>query len=157
MQTYPVDIDPEQLIRWLEAKHEASPSAFRIIAVRATDERMVPPRGEAHLDDLDREDLREIATIATLEIAPAHASEGWFLTVVVEDEVGPRLSDKGALSEDEQTIDLVTFDQEFTRTGRGNASVVAAVEGSEAETRMARLLHSIEADRHNSGPAKSTD
>ncbi|MCH4560735.1 hypothetical protein [Mesorhizobium jarvisii] len=156
MQTYPVDIDPEQLIRWLEAKHAASPSVFRITAVRATDERMVPPRG-THLDDLDREDLREIATIATLEIAPAHASEGWLLTVVVEDEVGPRLPDKGALIEDEQTIDLVTFDQEFIRTGRGNASVVAAVEGPEAEKRMARLLHSIEADRHNSGPAKSTD
>lgn len=156
MQTYPVDIDPEQIIRWLKAEHEASPTAFRITAMRAIEE-TVPPRRETDLDDVDREDLREVATIATLDIAPAHASEGWLLTIVVKDEVGPRLPDKGALIEDEQTIDLVTFDQEFIRSGRGNASVVAEVEGPEAETRMARLLHAIEAGRHNSGPAKSTD
>jgi len=47
-----------------------------------------------------------VATIATLEIAPAHTSDGWLLTVTVEDEIGPRASGEGTTTEAEQQIDL---------------------------------------------------
>jgi len=89
METYPVELDPEQIVRWLMAEQKAAPSAFRITARRTTEARDVPARRELHLGDEEREDLREIATIATLEIAPIHASDGWLLTVAVEDEAGP--------------------------------------------------------------------
>jgi hypothetical protein len=51
--------------------------------------REIPVRPELHVGDEEREDLIEIATVATLEITPAHAADGWLLRIVVEDEIGP--------------------------------------------------------------------
>ena len=85
MQTFPVDVDPEQVVRWIRAEHEAAPSTFKITARRTMEVREIPVRKETHFGDEEREDLSEVATIATLEIAPIHARDGWLLTVVVED------------------------------------------------------------------------
>lgn len=148
MESYPVDIDPEQVVRWVKAECEAAPSSFRVRARRSREAHELPVGGETHLGDQEREDLSEIATIATLEIAPAHASDGWLLSVVVEDELGPRVSDGGTGDEAEQQIDLGTFYKEFVRPGRGNASVIAEVEDAAAEARMARLIDAIETNRH---------
>jgi len=148
MQNYPVDIDPEQIVRWIKVENETVPSTFRIIARRVREVRESPVRSETHLGDEEREDLSEIATIATLEIAPSHRSDGWLLTVVVEDEVGPRVPDAGAVTEKEQQIDLGTFYNEFIRPGRGSANVTADVEGPAARARVTRLLNAIERNRH---------
>ncbi len=113
METYPVDIDPAQVVRWVKAEHERSPSTFKISARRSREVREIPVRREFHLGDEEREDLSEIAIVATLEIAPAHAAEGWLLRIVVEDEIGPRISDREMRNEGEQPIDLGTFYQEF--------------------------------------------
>src|SRR3974377_1745921 len=93
METYPIDLDPEQIVRWIVAEQKTAPSAFRVNARRTTEVGDVPSRKEIHLGDEEREDLREMATIATLEIAPSHASDGWLLTVAVEDENGPPVLD----------------------------------------------------------------
>ena len=92
MESFPVDIDAEQIVRWIIAEQAAAPSTFKTTARRTTEVREIPARREFHLGDEEREDLSEVATIATLEIAPAHASDGWLLTVTVEDEIGPRVS-----------------------------------------------------------------
>jgi len=97
-----------------------------------------------HLGDEEREDLNEIATVATLEIAPGHAADGWLLRIVVEDEIGPSISDGESASAAEQQIDLGTFYHEFIRSGRGNANITGEVEGAEAGARLAYLLQSIE-------------
>ena len=149
MPTYPLDIDPAQVVRWVRAEHEAAPSALRVSARRTNEVREIPVRRELHLGDEEREDLSEVATIATLEIAPAHASDGWRLTVVVEDEAGPRIPEAGAAMQPEQEIDLGTFDREFIRPDRGSATVIAEVEGSEAEARLTRLIEVIERNRHS--------
>jgi len=154
METYPVDVDPEQVVRWLRAERQAATAALRVTARRATEVREIPVQRETHLGDEEREDLSEVATVATLEIAPAHAAEGWLLTVVVEDEAGPRLPDRGAAEEGEQAIDLDTFDKEFIRPGRGTASVIAQVESPAAETHLARLIDMIEANRHGAAGPK---
>ena len=142
METYPVDLDPEQIVRWLMVEQQAAPSAFRIMAKRTTEVRDVPARRELHLGDEEREDLSEIATIATLEIAPIHASDGWLLTVAVEDEAGP------PVAEGEEKIDLATFYSKFIRPGRGISNVIAEVENAQAKARMTRLLHAIDRNRH---------
>ena len=149
MRTYPLDIDPAQVVRWARAEHEAAPSSLTVSARRANEVREIPARRELHLGDEERENLSEIATIATLEIAPAHASDGWRLTVVVEDEAGPRIPEAGTAMEAEQKIDLGTFYREFIRPDRGSATVIAEVEGSEGESRLTRLIEVIERNRHS--------
>jgi hypothetical protein len=147
METYPVDIEPAQVLRWLKRENEISPASFRIAARRSQEVRGLPVAIEAHLGDEEREDLSEVATLATLEIAPVHANEGWQLKIVVEDELGPRTLDGGG-GDGEQTIDLGTFDHEFIHRGRGIANVLAEVEGPAARVRLNRLLGAIERDRH---------
>lgn len=148
MEIYPVDIDPVQVARWVKSECEATPSAFKISARRKREAREIPLRAEIHLDDQEREDLTEVATIATLEIAPVHASDGWLLSVVVEDEVGPRISNGSTGGETEQPIDLGTFYKEFMRPGRGNATVTAEVADPAAKQHLARLIQAIETNRH---------
>ncbi len=154
MRTYPVDIDPGQVVRWIIEEHRTAPSHFRIAARRASEERDIPARKGLHLGDEEREDLSEVDTIATLEIAPAHASEGWLLTVEVEDEAGPRLPEKGQLVEEEGQIDLGRFYDEFIRPGRGMANVVAAVDDDAAEVRLNELISSIESNCHGPNPRR---
>jgi hypothetical protein len=148
MERYPVDIDPEQVVRWIKAECEATPSTFRTTARRAREVRQIPVSGKTHLGDDEREDLSEIATIATLDIAPAHASDGWLLSVVVEDEIGPHSLGAGSVGEEEQ-IDLGAFYSAFIRPGRGNATVSADVEDPAARARLTRLLSLIETNRHS--------
>jgi hypothetical protein len=149
MPTFPVDLDPEQLVRWIKAERKIAPDAFRIASRRGTEAKEIPVRKETHLGDEEREDLSEIVTLATLEIAPVHARDGWLLTVVVEDEAGPRIPESGTPAEAEQEIDLETFYREFIRSGRGAATIVAEVDDGEAEARMAALIETIAKDRHS--------
>jgi hypothetical protein len=154
MRTYPLDIDPVQVVRWIMAEHQAAPSRFRILAWRASEVRDIPARRELHLGDEERENLTEVDTIATLEIAPARASEGWLLTVEVEDEAGPRLPERASLVEGEEQMDLRTFYDEFIRPGRGIANVVAGVEDDSAEVHLNKLVSSIEKNRHGPNPSR---
>jgi hypothetical protein len=149
METYPVDIDPGQLIHWLKAECDISPLAFRISARRTSVPQNIPLRRETHLGDVEREDLSEVETIATLDVAPAHASEGWVLSIVVEDEAGPRLLSEAPGGENEQTIDLGTFAKEFIRPGRGIASVTAEVQDAAARACVTKLINAIETNRHS--------
>jgi len=109
MESFPVDIDPGQVVRWIIAEHAIAPSTLKTTARRASEARELPTRPEFHLGDEEREDLSEVATVATLEIAPVHEHDGWLLTVTVEDEIGPRASGGGAGAPAEQQIDLGTF------------------------------------------------
>jgi hypothetical protein len=154
MEPYPVDIDPAQVVRWLIAEHRVTPSSLKIAARRTTEVREIPAREGVHLGDEDREDLREVASVVTLEITPARPADGWLLTVVVEDELGPRGPDRGTMVENEQQIDLETFYSQFIRPGRGIATVVAQADDAAAEARIAGLLASIESDRHGPGVGK---
>jgi hypothetical protein len=160
MQSYPVDLDPEQVVRWVLAERHAAPSTLTTVAKRATESRDLPARRELRLGDQEREELSEIATVATLEVLPAHAGDGWRLLVIVEDEVGPRIPEEGVVDEGEEEIDLDTFYDEFIRPERGNANVVAEADDASAERRLAALLRTIERNRHGSdrtGPGPDPD
>jgi hypothetical protein len=161
MESFPVDIDAKhdidakQIVRWIMAEQAAAPSTFKTIARRTTEVRGIPARSEFHLGDEEREDLSEVATIATLEIAPAHASDGWLLTVTVEDEVGPRVSGEETATETEQQIDLGTFYSTFIRPERGTATVVAEGDRPSARRSLTRLLDTIERNQHAAGRGRS--
>ncbi|MBR1277093.1 hypothetical protein [Bradyrhizobium sp. AUGA SZCCT0283] len=154
MEPFSVHIDPKQIVRWVIAEHRIAPSSLKTVARRTTEERQIPARPELHLGDEEREDLREIATVATLEIAPAHPSDGWLMTIVVEDEIGPRGPGRGTMVENDQPIDLETFNSQFIRPERGMATVVAKTDDAAATARLSALLASIESDRHGPGVVK---
>jgi hypothetical protein len=103
-------------------------SLLEINARRVQEAQDIPVQQELRLGDEEREDLSDAATVATLEIAPIHAGDGWRLTVVVEDESSSRDPDEVSVDE---SIDLETFYSEFVRPGRGTARLVAEVEGPE--------------------------
>jgi hypothetical protein len=155
METYPVDIDPGQVVRWIKTECESAPSSLRVTARRSREVREIPLRQEVHLGDEERQELTEIDTIATLEIASMHANEGWRLIVVVEDEAGPRMSQGSESGATEQQIDLATFDKEFIRPGRGIANVIAEVDDESAKAHVARLVNAIETNRHTRSRAVS--
>ena len=154
MEPFPVDIDPKQIVRWIIAEHRITPSSLKIVARRTIEERQIPARADLHLGDEEREDLSEIATVATLEIAPAHPSDGWQMTITVEDEIGPRGPGRGTTVENDQQIDLETFYGQFIRPERGTATVVAQANDADAEAHLSSLLASIENDRHGPGAGK---
>jgi hypothetical protein len=150
MESYSLDIEPRQIVRWIMAERRAAPSKYRITVSRAVETEALPERKELRLGDEERETLTETATVATLQIAPAHRSDGWLLTVVVEDEVGPSAFEESERIEDEQEIDLDVFNEEFIRPGRGSASVYAQAEGPAGKARITRLIDNIERDHHAS-------
>jgi hypothetical protein len=148
METFEVDIDPTQVVRWVMAERLTAPSSFRTSARRVTEVRELPRERKYRLGDEERENLTEVATIATLEISPPHESDGWLLTVTVEDETGPHLTGDGVAPAAEQPIDLTTFYNEFIRPGRGGANVVADAASPIGKLNVTRLLEAIERNRH---------
>ena len=148
MQDFSVDLEARQVVDWVLAELRATPSAFKVRATRAAEVREIPPKSELHLGDVEREDLSEVAIVATLEIAPAHPSDGWLLRIVVEDEGGSRLLNRGAIPQGEEQIDPGTFYHDFIRPGRGIADVIAEIEGPAGEAHLTRLAEMIQTNRH---------
>jgi len=151
MDSFPVDIDAGQIVRWIMAERAASPSTFKVTARLATEARQIPERREYHLGDEEREELSEVATIATLEIAPAHAMEGWSLIVTFEDEIGPRASGERIAPSTERQVDIGAFYNTFIRPQRGTANVSAEVDSPSARAKVIRLLEAIERNQHSTG------
>jgi len=148
VESFTVDVDPGQLIRWVMAEQKLAPSSLKTSARRLTEAKAIPPRMEYHLGDEERQDLIEEETIATLEITPAHEHHAWRLTVTVEDESGPRALAEDTTAAAEQSIDLGTFYNEFIRSGRGVTNIVAEVDDLTAKSSVDRLLESVERNRH---------
>ena len=149
MQSYPIDVEPEQLVRWIIAEREAAAPRFEVVASCIRETRDIPMKKELRLGDEAREDVSEIVTVATLRIRPAQASDGWSLSLVVEDDLGPPVSEEDMEAEgEEEEIDVETFCSEFVATGRGSANVVAEVADPAAKERLSLLLADVVRDRH---------
>ncbi|MGE5157539.1 MAG: hypothetical protein ACM3OF_05260 [Gemmatimonas sp.] len=148
MSTYPIDIEPEQIVRWLLAEQKSTPLLFGFDARRAVAVHRIPPLPNYRLGDEEREDIHEVATLATLEVTPARRSDGWTLKITVEDETGPRMSAPEAAPAPEQEIDVRTFYHQFIQPSRGVATATAEVRDAAAERHLHRLLDSIRVDRH---------
>jgi hypothetical protein len=148
VESFPLDIDPGQVVRWLMTERAAAPSALTTTVTCSTEVRQIPARSEFHLGDEEREDLSELATVATLEIAPTHEREGWLLTVTVEDELGPRMLSNCLDLGTERQIDLGTFYNKFIRPGRGVVNIAARADSPSARAKLNYLLSTIERNQH---------
>lgn len=132
MESYPVDIDidPEQVVRWLLVERQrGGGSGLNISAWRLNQRLPVEPGVEDRFgEEEEREDLRDEVTMAELVIAPTHTGEGWRMVVSVEVELEPIVPGEDSAETEREPIDLDGFYLDFVRSGRGAASVTAEAE-----------------------------
>lgn len=148
MESFPVDIDPEQLVRWLMVERRRGGSGLEIRAWRVNESHPVDSRLEDRLGDEEREDINDETTVARLEISPAHAAEKWRIVISVETEIQPIDPDQDSPDDDEEPIDLETFYLDFLRSPSTTTTIAAQAESAEAERHLRRFLGAVEADAH---------
>jgi len=150
MESYPVDveIDPEQVVRWLMVERQNGATGLDIGAWRFNRRRPVEPRAEARFGDEEREDLNDEVTVAQLVITPSHVGEGWRIVVSAEVELEPIVPGEESGDVVHEPIDLDTFYLDFIRPEHCMTSVAAEVESAAAKAHLDQLLHAIETNIH---------
>ena len=90
METYPVDLEASQIVRWLIDEERRGTLQLRVTATRSY---AVEALEKADLDQIGEEveDLNDILAIGTLEVRPPVPKNGWVLRIRVEDRIGPRV------------------------------------------------------------------
>jgi hypothetical protein len=152
VETYPLDVEPEQLVRWFIAERRGAAPKFEVVASCVEEVRDLPLRKEFLIGNEVREDVHSVVRIATLKITPIHRSDGWSVSVVIEDDFGEQAFEddeaREEAEEEEIDVDAFYFYNEFILPGRGSANLVAEVESRAAKQRLSRLLGDIVKDRH---------
>jgi len=147
MRTYPVDLEARQIVRWLIEEQRRGTLHLNIAATRSY---VVEALEDAELQQLgeDAEDISDGLAIGVLEIGPPAAGDGWLLRIRVEDRLGPRLPEDGDAPEEEEDIDLATFEAEFILPDRGTAEVLLDAEDAHAKAKFSRLLKRMLNNEH---------
>ena len=148
METYPVDLAAQQIVRWLMDEERRHAFDLLVRATRSFRHRHLDQNNNSRLGDVEQEDLGENIEIGIMEIAPRHKPSLWTLRIRVADEIGPNLPIDASVPSDEEEVDLPTFYEEFIEKDRGLPEVSAEVESPEAKGSLTRLLAAIREDRH---------
>ena len=156
METYPVDLEAEQVVHWLLDEEHLHAFDLLVRATRSYQRGELEPREEGALGEAEREELSEISESGLLEVTPRQKLSRWTLRVRVEDDIGPRLPDDEPVPEDDEEIDLPTFYEEFIKADRGLAEVSAEVENQAAKANLTRVLDAILKDRHQRPGSRKT-
>ncbi len=147
METYPVDLEASQIVRWLIEEQRRGTFQFNVAATRSY---VVEAFERADLDQMgeDAADLNDVLAIATLEVRPAHEKNGWVLRIRVEDRVGPRLPEDEDAPDGEEEIDLQTFEADFIKPDPDAAEVSLEAENAQAKASFTRLFNHILRNEH---------
>lgn len=148
MDTYPLDLDAQQIVRWLIEEQKRGALGLDVLATRSY-----------VLEDLDKgewqrmgtgenEAVNDILAVGALEVRPRGQKNGWVLRVRVEDRIGPRLPEDEDAPEDEEEIDLETFQAEFIKPERGTVEVLLDAEDAAAKARFTNLFKHMLLDEH---------
>ena len=80
METYPVDLEASQIVRWLIEEERRGTLQLRVAATRSY---AVEALEKADLDQIGEEveDLNDILAIGTLEVRPPVSKNGWVLRI----------------------------------------------------------------------------
>lgn len=149
MEAYPVDLDARQIVRWLIDEQRQGTLRLNIFPSRSYE---VEPLSQSELQKLgedESEDLNDILVIGVLEVTPPAEKGGWLLRIRVEDRVGPRLPEDEDTPEDEEELDLETFETEFIAPERGAVDVVLHAEDRHAKARFTRFIKEVLCDKHH--------
>jgi len=147
METYPVDLDASQIVRWLIEEQRRGTLQFSITATRSY---VVEAFERADLDQMgeDAADLNDVLAIGALEVRPPNGKNGWLLRIRVEDRVGPRLPEDEDAPEGEEELDLQTFEADFIVPERGTAEVSLEAEDAHAKASFTKFLNHMLRNEH---------
>lgn len=147
METYPVDLEASQIVRWLIDEERRGTLQLRVTATRSY---AVEALEKADLDQIaeEVEDLNDILAIGTLEVRPPVSKNGWMLRIRVEDRIGPRVPEDEDAPEEEEEIDLQTFEADFILPERGTADISLEAEDAHAKASFTRLLNHMLRNEH---------
>jgi hypothetical protein len=151
METFAVDLAPNQVVRWLLDEGRLHAFDLLVSATRSYQVNVLSPEDRAGFNEDEKEDLSEVSEIGILEVRPRDNPHRWRLRVRVADDIGPRVPEDEPFPEGEEEIDLPTFYEEFIRDNRGIAEVSAEVEGPAAKGSLNRILTAMLTDRHKAG------
>jgi hypothetical protein len=148
MESYSVDIAPEQIVLWLLQEQRAGRGKLQVAAWRAYETAEVANRELADLGDENSAELSEVLEVGLLEVTPPPGHARWTLRLRFEDDIGPRLPEDEPVPEGEEEIDLETFYDAFVAPPRGTTEVSVEVEGPAAKGQFTKVANAIRADRH---------
>ena len=120
------------------------------LRVTATRSYAVEALEKADLDQIGEEveELNDILAIGTLEVRLPVPKNGWVLRIRVEDRIGPRVPEDENAPEEEEEIDLPTFEADFILPERGTADVFLEAEDAHAKASFSRLLNHMLRNEH---------
>ena len=147
METYPVDLEASQIVRWLIDEQRRGTLQFNVTATRSY---VVEAFERADLDQMgeDAADLNDVLAIATLEVRPANGKNGWVLRIRVEDRIGPRLPEDEDAPDGEEEIDLQTFEADFIKPDPDAAEVTLEAENAHAKASFTRIFNHMLRNEH---------
>jgi len=147
METYPVDLEASQIVRWLIEEQRRGTLQLK---VTATCSYAVEAFEKADLEQIGEEveDLNDILAIGTLEVSPPAPKNGWVLRIRVEDRIGPRLPEDEDAPEGEEELDLQTFEADFIVPERGTAEVSLEAEDAHAKASFTKFLNHMLRNEH---------
>jgi len=149
VETYPVDIAPEQVVRWLMVEGRLHAFDLLVSATRSFEPGELA--GDERLGGEEREEVSEISEVGLLEVMPRQKPHIWTLRVRVEDDIGPHLPEDEPIPETEEEPDVPTFYEEFIKADRGIAEVSVEVDSPAAKASFNRVLEAMLTDRHQRG------
>jgi hypothetical protein len=148
VETYPVDVEAEQIVHWLQDEARLKAFDLLVTVTRSYQKSELGPDEDARLGEAERENLGEISEVGLLEVTPRQKPSLWTLRIRVEDDIGPGLPEDEPVPADEEEIDLATFYEEFIKADRGLAEVSAEAKSPAAKASLTKLIEAILADRH---------
>jgi hypothetical protein len=154
VETYPIDIAPDQVVRWLMVEGRLPAFDLLVSATRSFGTGELTGGASRRLGDEEREEVSEISEVGVLEVMPRQKPHIWTLRIRVEDDIGPRLPEDEPVPETEEELDLPTFYEEFIKADRGVAEVSLDAESPAAKAKATRVLNAILTDQHQRGKGK---
>ena len=148
MESYPVDLEASQIVRWLIEEQRRGALQLNVTAARSY---VVEAFEKADLDQIgeDVADLNDVLAIATLEVRPPNGKNGWVLRIRVEDRLGPRLPEDEDAPDGEEEIDLQTFEADFIKPDPDAAEVSLEVENAQGKASFNRLFKHMLRNEHS--------
>ncbi len=147
MQEFPVDVAPEQILRWIKAELSDRPHEFHVAAEREF----------VAAEDLDRAsigigpdtDVASVAMVGVVEIRSAKAAEEWVLRVRAEDVVGDHLPEDHSVEDSAEAIDIETFEKLFLNPpGQSTISAVLLAPSARVVAHLSPMFEDIRKNRH---------